>query len=61
MPKAGITIKLDEKHLTALRKRAEVYRLSLAELIRQAIDDGLPTTLERLSTKEATLKTRSRK
>ena len=56
MRKTSITIKIDAQRLDALRGRAEHYRLSLAELIRQALDDGLPITLERLSTADAALR-----
>ena len=48
-----LTITLPADRLAALRSRAEFYGLPLAELIRRAIDAGLPATLEALSTADA--------
>ena len=53
MPKTSITIKIDPQRLEGLRNRAAFYRISLAELVRRALDNGLPMTLEQLATADA--------
>ncbi len=51
-PMAVVTLRLPAARLDGLRGRAEHYGLSLADLLRRSIDEGLPGTLEKLATLE---------
>ena len=52
LPMASVTLRLPAVRLEALRGRATRHGLSLADLLRRSIDEGLPATLERLASLE---------
>ena len=48
-----LSMRIEADHLDALEARATFYGLTLSELLRRAIESGLPAVLEQLAAADA--------